>query len=188
MPQTDADCVRGCLDGHPEGYRHLVSRHERGLRAYLVGRQVKEGEAEEVAQEAFVRGYLSLGKLRRPERFFAWLVGIAEHVMLERHRRRRREAQLAEDLSTLGSGLEAPGTREDADEEMQRAIASLPEATRQVILLRYYANLRCGEIADQLGMPLGTVTKTLSRAYALLREALQEQPRRTEDGRKEVRQ
>jgi DNA-directed RNA polymerase specialized sigma24 family protein len=54
-------------------------------------------------------------------------------------------------------------------------VAALPEAYRTVILLRYYGGLSCSGIAAQLDMPLGTVTKTLSRAYALLRDSLQGQ-------------
>jgi RNA polymerase sigma factor (sigma-70 family) len=53
----------------------------------------------------------------------------------------------------------------------------LPENHRQVILLRYYGGLSCQETAARLGMPLGTVTKTLSRAYVLLRQELQARER-----------
>jgi DNA-directed RNA polymerase specialized sigma24 family protein len=54
-------------------------------------------------------------------------------------------------------------------------VTALPEAYRTVILLRYYGGLSCSGIAGQLDMPLGTVTKMLSRAYALLRDSLQRQ-------------
>jgi RNA polymerase sigma-70 factor (ECF subfamily) len=62
----------------------------------------------------------------------------------------------------------------DSREEypLEEAIAALPETYRQVILLRYYEGLSCQEIATRLDLPLGTVTKTLSRAYALLRQEL----------------
>jgi RNA polymerase sigma-70 factor, ECF subfamily len=55
---------------------------------------------------------------------------------------------------------------------LEEAIAVLPESYRQVVLLRYYEGLSCQEVATRLGLPLGTVTKTLSRAYALLRQEL----------------
>ncbi len=58
------------------------------------------------------------------------------------------------------------------DYPLEEAIAVLPETYRQVILLRYYEGLSCQEIATRLDLPLGTVTKTLSRAYALLRQEL----------------
>ena len=59
-----------------------------------------------------------------------------------------------------------------AEYPLEEAIAALPESHRQVILLRYYERLSCQEVATRLGLPLGTVTKTLSRAYALLRQEL----------------
>ena len=65
---------------------------------------------------------------------------------------------------------ENPGTAPEYP--LEEAIAVLPESYRQVILLRYYEGHSCQEIATRLGMPLGTVTKTLSRAYALLRQEL----------------
>jgi RNA polymerase sigma-70 factor (ECF subfamily) len=55
---------------------------------------------------------------------------------------------------------------------LEEAIAVLPESYRQVILMRYYEGLSCQDVATRLAMPLGTVTKTLSRAYALLRQEL----------------
>ena len=55
---------------------------------------------------------------------------------------------------------------------MDEAIATLPEDYRQVIMLRYFEGLSCQEIATRLETPLGTVTKTLSRAYAALRQEL----------------
>jgi RNA polymerase sigma-70 factor (ECF subfamily) len=58
--------------------------------------------------------------------------------------------------------------------EVAQAVAALPEAYRQVILLRYYAGRSCAEISRELDVPVGTVTKRLSRAYALLRKALRE--------------
>ena len=64
----------------------------------------------------------------------------------------------------------AADSREDYP--LEEAIAALPESYRQVILLRYYEGHSCQEIATRLDLPLGTVTKTLSRAYALLRQEL----------------
>ena len=58
------------------------------------------------------------------------------------------------------------------DNYLDEALATLPDTYRQVILLRYYEGLSCHQVAQRLEMPLGTVTKTLSRAYALLRQEI----------------
>ena len=71
----------------------------------------------------------------------------------------------------------ANAASQQEDYPWEEAIALLPENHRQVILLRYYEGLSCQEVATRLAMPLGTVTKTLSRAFLLLRQDLQARER-----------
>lgn len=166
---TDADYVVSSRNGCPDHFRLLVERYQRPLLAYLMGRLGNPLEAEEAAQESFVRAFLSLKKLRKPESFYAWLLGIAARVLKEQFRalqRRDREREAAENAHEEGASL-------PEEYPVEEAIAGLPEAYRQVILLRYYQGLSCQEVGQRLGMPLGTVTKTLSRAYILLRQELQ---------------
>lgn len=170
MHSDDQEVIFRCLDGQPEAYRHLVERYQAALLAYLTGRVSDRERAEEVTQEAFVRGYLGLGKLNKRASFFPWLVGIANRVMLEQQREHIRREQLAKSLPQ-------PSTRPELsyDLNLERAIAALPDVYREVVLLRYYSQRSCRHVAEQLGIPLGTVTKRLSRAYAMLRETLQRQ-------------
>jgi RNA polymerase sigma-70 factor (ECF subfamily) len=128
------------------------------------------GEAIEVAQEAFVRAYFALGNLRKPQAFFAWLLGIADRVAKETHRAAMRQRPV--DCDQLD--LTAPAEKQDpgADYAVTEEVTRLPETYREVILLRFYGGRSCAEISRDLGLPLGTVTKRLSRAYALLRERL----------------
>jgi RNA polymerase sigma-70 factor (ECF subfamily) len=170
MTENDGYYVERCLDGHPDDFRHLVRRYQPVLLAHLAGKLGNRDRAEEAAQETLVRAYFNMGKLKKPESFFAWLLGIADLVAKEQQRneliRRRRE-------SVRAFVKEAPEPELSQDFSLEAAVAALPEAYRTVILLRYYGGLSCSGIAGQLDMPLGTVTKTLSRAYALLREFLQ---------------
>lgn len=169
MMENDKYYVERCLDGHPDDFRHLVRRYQPVLLAHLAGKLGSRDRAEEAAQETLVRAYFKMDTLRKPESFFAWLLGIADLVAKEQQRneliRRRRE-------SARAMVEEAPESELSQDFSLEAAAATLPEAYRTVILLRYYGGLSCAGIARQLGMPLGTVTKTLSRAYALLRESL----------------
>jgi RNA polymerase sigma-70 factor (ECF subfamily) len=173
MELTDGEYVVSSRNGCPEHFRLLVQRYQRPLFAYLSSRLGNHLEAEEAAQESFVRAFMSLKKLRKPESFYAWLLGIAARVLKEQFRaseRRNADRAVAETLLTenTGSAPEYP---------LEEAIAVLPESYRQVILLRYYEGLSCQDVATRLGMPLGTVTKTLSRAYALLRQELEARER-----------
>ena len=168
MNLTDKEYVEGCRDGRPEDFALLVHRYQAPLFSYLAGRLGDHLQAEEAAQESFVRAFLSLKKLRKPESFYSWLLGIAGRVAKEQFRsleRRRKDREAAETL--LADAGDSP-----EDYPLEEVIAALPESQRQVILLRYYEGLSCQEVATRLDMPLGTVTKTLSRAYALLRQEL----------------
>ncbi len=168
MELTDKEHVERCRDGHPNDFRSLVDRYQGPLFSFLAGRLKDPGQAEEAAQESFVRAFQSLRKLRKPESFYSWLLGIAGRVALEQFRvleRRQRDCEAAEFMT--------PDAADHQSEyPLEEALATLPESHRQVIVMRYYEGHSCQEIATRLEMPLGTVTKTLSRAYTLLRQEL----------------
>jgi len=165
---SDADCVEASRNGDPDQFRLLVQRYQKPTFAFLMARLRDPLEAEEAAQESFVRAFMSLKSLQKPDSFFCWLLGIAARVAQERFRtgaRRERERQAAEVIQgEADSGGDQP--------PLEEALAALPETYRQVIMLRYYEGLSCQQMAKRLRTPLGTVTKTLSRAYALLRQEL----------------
>lgn len=170
MPPTDEQCVRSCLDGHPEAFRHLVARYQTPLLRHLRFHLGNMGEATEAAQETFVRAYFALPKLNRPEAFFSWLFGIADRVAKETQRAAMRRR--AVDLEQIEPAAPADPSDASGDHAVKDAVSRLPDAYREVILLRFYAARSCAEISHDLGVPLGTITKRLSRAYALLREHL----------------
>lgn len=172
MSRSDGDDIKLCLDGHPEAFGRLVERYEGPLLSYLSGRLRDKDQAEEIAQEAFVRSFFALKTLRKPESFFPWLFGVAERILKEQYRSERRHAKAVRLLSQEGSTNHPP-----QDYNLERAVAELDEPYRQVILLRYYGGMSCEETADRLGVPLGTVTKQLSRAYAMLRVTLSQADR-----------
>jgi len=165
---TDKEYVEHCRDGHPEDFGLLVARYQKPLFAWLAGRVGNGGQVEEAAEESFVRAFLSLNKLRKPESFYSWLLGIAGRVAKEQFRSQARRQRDQEAAETMMAGA----TDNVREYPLEEAIAALPESQRQVILLRYYERLSCQEVATRLGVPLGTVTKTLSRAYDLLRQEL----------------
>ena len=175
MGVTDGYYIGRCLDGHPDDFRYLVRRYQAVLLAHLAGQLGNRDSAEEAAQETLVRAYFGLEKLKKRGSFFAWLLGIASRVAKEQRRSEQRHRRIGDVLSE-----EAARPELSQDYALERAITALPESYRQVVLLRYYGNCSCSQVAEQLGMPLGTVTKTLSRAYAMLRESLREEDRNCE--------
>jgi len=172
MAETDKYYIERCLDGHPDDFRFVVRRYQAVLLAHLAGKLGDKDRAEEAAQETLVRAYFNMAKLKKPDSFFSWLLGIADRVAKEHQRKEqlRRQQEVVRAFSEETGGAEL-----SQDYALETAVAELPEAYRQVILLRYYGQLSCNDIAERLTMPLGTVTKTLSRAYAMLRQSLNRQ-------------
>ncbi|GAG04891.1 unnamed protein product [marine sediment metagenome] len=175
MAATDNDCIKLCLNGHPNAFQQLVRRYQAPLLSYLVGRTGDMEQAEEVAQETFVRAFFALARLKALGSFFSWLLGIANRVAKEQQ---RAEYRYREAVNSLPPRSAAPPPSNDP--ALEQALAELPARYVEVVLLRYYGELSCMEVADRLGVPLGTVTKRLSRAYSMLRESLREHGRQPE--------
>ena len=171
MTETDTYYIERCLDGHPDDFRYIVRRYQAVLLAHLAGKLGNKDRAEEAAQESLVRAYFNMNKLRKPGSFFSWLLGIADRVAKE-HQRKEMLHQQREVIRSFSA--EAAGPELSQDYGLEAAITDLPESYRRVVLLRYYGGSSCNQIAQRLDMPLGTVTKTLSRAYAMLRKSLQQ--------------
>jgi len=172
MSETDEYYIERCLDGHPDDFRYLVRRYQAALLAHLAGKLGNKDSAEEAAQESFVRAYFNMNKLKRPGAFFSWLLGISDRVAKEQ----RRKEQIHLQREAIRSySEEADSTELSQDYALEGAISELPEAYRKIVLLRYYGGCSCSQIAEQFEMPLGTVTKNLSRAYVMLRKTLEQQ-------------
>ena len=170
--ETDRYYVERCLDGHRDDFRHLVLRYQKPLLASIRCRQARRDEAEDAAQEAFVRAFAGLATLRKPDSFFSWLLGIAYRVLLERADRERRERAALAQMAAEAPGVQAGTESWAGDAALEAALAALPGPFREVVLLRYYGGCSCSEVAERLGIPIGTVTKRLSRAYEEMRLTL----------------
>jgi RNA polymerase sigma-70 factor (ECF subfamily) len=128
--------------------------------------------AEELAQEVFLSLYRNLERIASPEHAVFWLRKVTmQRAIDEGRRRRRRPVVSLEEVPEPG----APMPPEDAllGDLLRRLIASLPEAPRAVMVLRYQEEIDTSEIAVILGMPLATVKSHLQRSLALLREKLE---------------
>jgi RNA polymerase sigma-70 factor (ECF subfamily) len=172
MPEKDeydVFYIQRCLDGHPDDFRHLVRRYKGPLMGYLSGQLGRSDLAEEALQEVFVRCYFGLSTLQKPESFFPWMLGVANRVAKEQIRIEQKQRQTAEKLAQMPSRTGA-----GHDWPLARTIAKLDDFSQQLILLRYYGGHSCKDVAAILNIPIGTVTKSLSRAYQRLKEMMNE--------------
>ncbi len=172
MTETDTFYIGRCMNGHPDDFRFWVERYQGALLGHLVSQVKNRDHAEEAAQESLVRAYFNIQSLQKPKRFFAWLLGSSDRVAKELQRkdqnRRRRDSNHAPTEQRSESSF-------SRNVSLEAAVAQLPENYLQLILLRYYSQMSCKQISERLEQPIGTVTKTLSRAYSQLRETMTQQ-------------
>lgn len=181
----DADLVRRCLSGDQRACRDLVRRYERPVYSVLMRVVRRSEDAEDLAQETFVKVFKALDRYDPERPFAAWIFTIASRLAID-HFRRRRVQTVSLNVSDPGSGeertmdVEDPGLKPDeitsnAEEELQTStlIDSLPEHYRIVVLLRHQQDLSYEEIAEALHLPLGTVKARIHRARALLKDRIQ---------------
>jgi RNA polymerase sigma-70 factor, ECF subfamily len=135
-----------------------------GLIGYLTVLGGNRADAEEVAQEAFVRLLESWRKVAEYDDPRAWLRQVATRMLISRARR-RKVARLA--LPRLGDATTSEGPTGDRL-DLAAALATLPIGSRAVVLLHHVHDLPVEEIADQLHIPVGTVKSRLARARAAL--------------------
>ena len=163
---TDAELVGRARKGFERAFELLVRRYQ-GLalsRAYAL--LYDRAEAEDAAQEAFLRAFRSLGQLRQPEAFAPWLLETVANVARRAASKRARRAAAPLDASTTEGRRVRSGLLD--------AIATLPEGYQQVIHLHYVQGHTCIEIGRILGLEVGSVTSRLVRARRMLREILRE--------------
>jgi RNA polymerase sigma-70 factor (ECF subfamily) len=178
MPETDAQLVTRARRGDVAAFERIVARHREMLVATATARLGSAADAEDVAQEAFVRAFFHLEELRNPQALRPWLRRTADRLALMRLRGRREEPTAPEDLEALHP--QRVGLPEDTA-RAEELLAELPLPMRQTLVLTELDGYTCAEAARLLGVSEGTVKSRLSRARAKLlakreEEVMAEQP------------
>ena len=168
----DAALAARAAAGDREAFRALVEYHRD--RAYGLALRIvrSPADAEDVAQEAFVRAWLALPRFRGESGFGTWLHRIVARRAFDRleqlKRRRGREVEIeVAETQVAATGGSEPDPRSRI---MERLIAALPAAQRAAVTLFYYEDRSVEQAAAVLGMPVNTVKTHLSRARAALRD------------------
>jgi RNA polymerase sigma-70 factor, ECF subfamily len=174
--QLDQDLVLRVQQGDKSAYDLLVIKYQHKI-IQLVNRYVKDSsEAQDVAQEAFIKAYRALGSFRGESAFYTWLyriaINTAKNYLVSRARRNSdyavdiQDAEQVENAPQL-QGLETPERlliNEEIVETIKTAIENLPEEMRVAIMLREFEGMSYEEIADAMDCPVGTVRSRIFRA------------------------
>ena len=189
IAESDALAVERTLAGDRDAYRVLVERHSHSVFRLAYRMTGNRHDAEEVVQEAFLRGYQKLGQFASRANFGTWVYRIAANYAIDRMRQRqkedaRRETPRVED----GDGMDNDPVNRVQDEaptperltqslelrkQMEQALAALSEAERTAFVMRHWEGCGIEEIAGVLKSSSSAAKNTVFRAVQKLRHALQ---------------
>jgi RNA polymerase sigma-70 factor (ECF subfamily) len=139
--------------------------------AYRILRDL--GHAEDAVQQTLVTAWRELPGLRDPERFDAWLHRLLVHACYAEHRRVRRWLGTVRVLPADGPVAQDDTLAVAQRDQLDRGFRRLPPDQRAVFVFHHYLGLTLAEVAEELGIPLGTVKSRLHYATASLRAALE---------------
>jgi len=187
---TDEELLLGYRDQGDRGaFDQLVHRYERELFGYLRHYLGDADMAEDVFQQTFLQVHLKCSQFDSDRKVRPWLYTVATHQAIDLQRRNRRHRMVSLDRSMggksgdddnglvdlLGSSEMEPGDEAEAVEtrdQVRAAVDSLPEQTKQVVVLVYFQGLKYREAAEVLSIPVGTVKSRLHAAIQKLSETL----------------
>ena len=171
----------------PTAFETLVEIYSPRLYGYFYRLTGRREDAEDLLQELFVRVVRMIGRYEHDNRFDAWLFRIGTNLVRDRVRRQRRSPG----FEVGGGEVDEPGRLEEVPDSevdrpddamemaeeidrLQRVLRRLPEAEREVILLRHFSQMSFKEVAEAMGTPLGTALARAHRGLAKLRQLMEE--------------
>jgi RNA polymerase sigma-70 factor (ECF subfamily) len=181
----DHSLVERCLSGDEAAWEDLVRTHTRRVYGLCYRFTGKDGEAQDLTQEVFLRVYRMLKTFRAAEgTFTTWLARLTRNLLIDHYRRTRQERltdSIEDQLPVLEESVSASSRPEgmvagrEASEILQAALQKLSPELREAVILRDLQGLEYREIADILRIPEGTVKSRLNRGRAELARVLRRQ-------------
>lgn len=174
--ESDLQLARLAANGtHGEAFSELVRRHQGRIRSLLL--RLTRGNhtlADDLAQEAFLRAYRGLAGFEGRAQFGTWLHRIAYFVYLNHRNRTKQHTSLPEEFEATTAAPEddLSPLRSDLRRDVSSAVRSLPPRYRRVVEMHFVRHVPYRDIADTLGVPLGTVKTQLHRAKLMMRDKM----------------
>lgn len=166
---SDDELMRRIATGDAEAFRRLVRRHQDRVGSLIFRFAGSTSDAEDLAQEVFLRVYRAAPRYRPQQAFRTWLYRIVTNLCMT-HRRRIRPLSLPDSADLPGHPIDSDAA--EREEAVRRAIAKLPAQQRMAVVLRQYEAMSYDEIAGAMGVTAQAVDSLLVRARRSLREWL----------------
>ena len=173
-PTTDGDLIARVGEGDSGAFEVLYRRYSRPVFALALRRLGDRGRAEDAVQETFASIWRSAGSYRRERGPGApWLYAVARNAIVDRRRALGPIPAEPVDEASSDAGPDERAESSWTAWRIHRALAELPEQERKLIELAYWGGLSQSEIADFVGIPLGTVKTRTRSALSRLADALE---------------
>jgi RNA polymerase sigma-70 factor (ECF subfamily) len=169
----DRHAITRCLEGDADAFRVLVDRYQ--ARAFGHARLLSgsDADAADAAQDAFVDAYRALGRFDLARQFYPWFYVLLRHRCAKQRSRKATRAESQE----LPDAPVSPTVDIDASLDLGRALGQLDADEREIVMLKHLDGWKYAEIAERLGIPLGTVMSRLFTARRKLRALLEGGPK-----------
>ena len=176
--------IKEVLNGDQNAFAEIVEIYQDKLYRVCFRMLGNKHEAEDIAQEAFVRAFVNIHTFDSNRKFSTWLYRIGTNLCIDRIRKKKPDYYLDADIagtdglnmySQIASTTELPEEevlKMEMQERVQYEITRLPDKYRAVIILKYMEDLPLQEISEILDMPLGTVKTRIHRGREALRKQL----------------
>ena len=177
----DSLWLEQCREGDSLAIERLVQTYQQDVYRLALSILDDSDEADDATQEVFVAALRALESFRGNASFKTWLFSITVNVCRTRLQRRKNRGRLQQILQSLfhvrggHAGPENEAIQSESDSALWQAIHALDDKHRIPVLLRYYHDLPVAEIAEPLGVPVGTVHSRLNHARERLRTLLKEE-------------
>ncbi|HUV38472.1 MAG TPA: sigma-70 family RNA polymerase sigma factor [Planctomycetota bacterium] len=181
----DLRSVAATRDGHSEAFGDIVKRYQDRMFNTIYRLVGDYQEAKDLTQQTFLRAYMSLDRFKGMSSFYTWLYRIGVNASLDERKKRSRQARpmgdaFGETMATDGrrgtpDGADDPAEstlRREREQHVTRAIASLDELHRAVLVLRDIEGMEYDRISEVLSVPRGPVKSRLHRARLVLKNKL----------------
>jgi RNA polymerase sigma-70 factor (ECF subfamily) len=174
--QTEAEIIEACKQGDREAFRDLFEAHKDRVYTIAFHYSGDEAMAHDVTQQVFLKLFTSINQFHENSQFTTWLYRIVANACTDEHRKRRRFVPFSPEIEVrtmVGkSAQEETYHRRQVAESVQGAIGELTPKLRLPILLKYVEGLSYDEIAESLGVSIGTVSSRLNRGHKMLARKL----------------
>ena len=175
-PRKDLELIKEFQAGREQAFNELVLRHRRGVFVTAAGMLGSDQDADDIAQEVFIKVYSALKDFRGDSAFYTWVYRITVNLCLNRLRTRKTKSffglEKVDQVMPSGERADRGAEASELNQLAKKAISELPEKQRIVFILRHFHELPHAEIAKIVDREVGTIKANYFQAVRKLRLSL----------------